>query len=438
MRFWLTVLFAMLVLCGSARAQAARLEGIAISVHGNQTHVAISLGSSAPYRIAARANPDRVELDFSALDWNSAIPASGIGNGFVSVYRRVDLAGGGARIVLETTAPVTVSTIGHGLALPHQPVTLEFDLASTDGSMPPTLAPPEPVRFERPPPPRPMPPAEAVSTDDLLAAMAPPPAKPSHLAAPAVPRLVEPVSLHVPEVMLPKALKPQFHGRHVIAIDPGHGGQDPGTASAEGVYEKQITLETGLALRRALEATGRYEVVMTRADDTFIPLAERPQIARKVGAELFISLHCDAMEGREAHGATVYTLSQNASDAVSERLAAAENKSAAIGGANLAAEDSSTASLLIDLSLHQSVNESNRFAELVTGEFQAEGIRLQDQLPHRSAGFAVLKAADMPSVLIEMGYLSDPDDAELLADPAHQRKVAGAITAGVDRYFRKG
>ena len=204
------------------------------------------------------------------------------------------------------------------------------------------------------------------------------------------------------------------------------------------MYEKTITLESGLALKRALEATGRYDVVMTRTDDTFIPLGDRVKIARAGGAELFISLHCDAMEGREAHGATVYTLSQNASDAVSERLAAAENKSAAIGGSNLAAEDSSTASLLIDLSLHESVNESNRFAELITGEFQADGIRLQDQLPHRSAGFAVLKAADMPSVLIEMGYLSDPDDAALLADPAHQRTIAGAITAGVDRYFRKG
>ena len=242
-------------------------------------------------------------------------------------------------------------------------------------------------------------------------------------------------------VMLTPALKKALHddrqhGPHLIAIDPGHGGVDPGTQGTDGAYEKDITLATGLALKQALEATGRYKVVMTREDDTFIPLQNRVAIARTAGAELFISLHCDAKEG-EGHGATVYTLSQNASDAVSARLAASENSADAVGGLKLA-DEGDVAGILVNLSMRDSMNQSNRFAGLVVEKLAQHNIRLQEIEPHRAAGFAVLKAPDMPSVLIEMGYLSDETDNKLLENPKHQALFAGAVIDGIDRYFRVG
>jgi N-acetylmuramoyl-L-alanine amidase len=407
--------------CEAAQAAQARLVRIQVSPASQVTHVHIDLSSPSPFHVSVRSNPDRVELDFPGASWSDAVQASGVGQGFVTVYRKASSPDGGAMIVFETTSPVRILSAGSGLAAPGQPVGFDLDIASTDGSPPP-----QPTMIQ---------PMAAAAVPHVLAV-------PSRKApAPVETSEALPVSLFtdaraaenrptVPpsSVMLHKA-------RRIIAIDPGHGGIDPGTASSDGIFEKAITLETGLALKSALEATGHYTVVMTRSDDTFIPLQDRVQLARRAGAELFVSLHCDAMEGRDARGATVYTLSQNASDSVAERLAANENKSAEIGGIKLASEDDGTANLLINLSMSDSMNQSNRFAELIVGEFGEHHIRLQDLKPHRSAGFAVLKAADMPSVLIEMGYLSDADDAALLGDPRHQREISEAITAGIDKYF---
>ncbi len=414
----------------------ARITAIRIEAGNDSTTLVIGLSSPVPFNVAAKADPDRVELDFPALSWSGSVAASGIGDGLIAVYRQGTPLQGGSRIVLETTVPVRVASAGTGLAARGQPTEFRLTLVSLDGSPPPSSEPSAlaasapampPLRQERflPPPP----PART------QAALVPPPV----MSPAAVPQPLA-VSLRSPGRPVPpaqqNAARPVEKARHVVAIDPGHGGIDPGTASPDGVFEKAITLQSGLALKAALEASGRYTVVLTRGEDRFVPLADRVKIARAAGAELFISLHCDAMEGREAHGATVYSLSETSSDAVSDRLAQQENRSAAIGGVDLSQADDGIASTLINLSMRQSLNQSNRFAELLVGEFGENHIRLQELKPHRSAGFAVLKAADMPSVLIEMGYLSDPEDAEQLGNPRHQRAVAAAITAGVDRYFR--
>jgi N-acetylmuramoyl-L-alanine amidase len=405
---------------------APLLLGLRIEPGRTSTLFHADLSGSTPFHVAAHADPDRVEIDFPGVVWPSSLAASGNGGGLVAVYRRASAPDGGTRIVLETTTAVRIASAGLGLAAPRQPTAFDLEIVSADGSLPP--GPPVVAA------------ASAAPQEHFLtvpAVHSPDPPK-------AAPALSIPVSLltALPDSPAPTPVAPhgknQAETRHIVAIDPGHGGIDPGTSGPDGTFEKQITLETGLALKTALEATGHYTVVMTRHDDTFIPLQDRVQIARRAGAELFVSLHCDAMEGRDARGATVYTLSQNASDAVAERLAANENRAAAIGGIKLAGEDDGTANLLIDMSLRESVNPSNRFAELVVAEFGEHNIRLQDLKPHRSAGFAVLKAADMPSVLIEMGYLSDPGDAALLADPRHQRAISQAIIAGMDQYFRAG
>ena len=393
----LLIVLALLGLAMPACAQGPQLTAIAIKDGKADTSLILDLSSPVPFRVAAKTNPDRVEVDFPALGWGPGVAPSGIGAGLITVYRQATLPEGGTRIVLETSAAVKISGAGTGLAAPGQPTKFELTLVSADGAPPPQVAPP------------------------LVAAGPPPELADMHEA-------FDPKAVHKPD---------HLAVRHIVAIDPGHGGIDPGTAGSDGIFEKALTLQAGLALKEALEATGRYSVIMTRDEDRFVPLPDRVKLARRARAELFISLHCDAIEGRDAHGATIYTLSQNASDAVADRLAKQENQAAAIGGVDLAKEDGGIAATLIDLSMRESLNGSNRFAELLVKQFGAGGIGLQELKPHRSAGFAVLKAADMPSVLIEMGYLSDARDAADLADPKHQREVAQAITAGVERYFRK-
>ena len=425
----------------SHAAQPAQPSSLAhvLAVHVQperaDTAFEIELSRPAAFHIATHNDPDRVEIDLAGTDWTAGVPASGTGAGFVSIYRRATSPDGGVRLIIETSTSVKIADSGMGLSIPHQPVTFTLHIRSDDGSLPPVirlpagLAETQPVRL---PPEKPLQSVAARTSPPREAAESIPM---DEMPGEAATTLATPVALAPPPVR-PHAQARAAATRRVIAIDPGHGGLDPGTASSEGVFEKSITLATGLVLKNVLESTGRYTVVMTRGDDIFIPLQDRVKIARAAGAELFISLHCDAMESHDAHGATVYTLSQNASDAVSERLAAQENRSAAIGGLNLAREDEGTANLLIDLSMRDSMNQSNRFAELLVREFAQHRIGLQELKPHRSAGFAVLKAADMPSVLIEMGYLSDTADAALLANPGHQRATSLAITDGVDRYFR--
>lgn len=223
--------------------------------------------------------------------------------------------------------------------------------------------------------------------------------------------------------------------KHVIVIDPGHGGGDPG-ASAHGVKEKNITLAVALELKRQLEETGRYRVVLTRSKDFYIRLFQRVDISREVGGDLFISIHADKIDRKGVRGASVYTLSETASDAETERLAEEENNAGFVAGVDLSQESQDVADILLDLAMREKMNESNLFARMLGEAFVRQDIRL---LPnsHRSAGFAVLKAPDVPSVLIETGFLSDPAEAKLLISFNFQRKISSAILSGIDAYFRK-
>jgi N-acetylmuramoyl-L-alanine amidase len=224
--------------------------------------------------------------------------------------------------------------------------------------------------------------------------------------------------------------------RPVIVIDPGHGGIDNGT-QAGGESEKGIVLGFGLALRDRLEKLGKYRIVMTRADDTFIPLDERVKVARNQSAALFVSIHADALPRGEgdAQGATVYTLSDKASDAEAERLADSENKADAIAGVNLTEEPTDVADILIDLAQRETRTFSNRFARLVVGEMKTTA-RMHKH-PLKSAGFRVLKAPDVPSVLIELGYVSNKDDLQQLMSENWRSKTVGAVAKAIDGFFSK-
>jgi len=221
-------------------------------------------------------------------------------------------------------------------------------------------------------------------------------------------------------------------GKPLIVIDPGHGGIDPG-AVGENVNEKELTLAVAKALKKELEATGKFRVSLTRGKDVYIPLRERFGLAREKGADLFISLHADSHNDPLTRGASVYTLSEKASDAEAEALAAKENKSDIIAGVDLSKQNSVVTDILIDLAQRDTKNMSTRFASLLVKELKRETMLLGNT--HRYAGFAVLKAPDVPSVLVEMGYISSSKDEALLSSAKHQKRLARAIRDAIVDYF---
>jgi N-acetylmuramoyl-L-alanine amidase len=220
----------------------------------------------------------------------------------------------------------------------------------------------------------------------------------------------------------------------VVAIDPGHGGIDPGAIGASGVYEKNITLLAAQQLKQKLEATGRYRAVLTRARDTSLVLRQRIEIARHAPADIFISLHADSIRDKAVRGLSVYTLSEKASDAEAEALADRENKADLIIGMDLTRESQEVRNILIDLAQRESMNLAARLAASLITELKREVTLLRNA--HRFAGFAVLKAPDIPSVLIEMGYLSNREDQSALLKDGYRAKLMNAVVKGLDRYYK--
>ncbi len=223
-------------------------------------------------------------------------------------------------------------------------------------------------------------------------------------------------------------------GRKIVVLDAGHGGIDTGTSSADGLHEKDLVLDVVQRVKKALQARGRYKVYLTRDDDTYIPLGQRVRIARSYDADLFVSIHADSNPNPSVYGASVYTLSEAGSDKEAAALAAKENQSDIIAGVDLSNEDTPVASILIDLAQRDTMNRSSRFAETAVMQLRNATDILPRQ-PHRSAAFAVLKAPDVPAVLIELGYLSNASDAGQMGTARWRNSVAEAIAGAIDRNF---
>jgi N-acetylmuramoyl-L-alanine amidase len=218
----------------------------------------------------------------------------------------------------------------------------------------------------------------------------------------------------------------------VIVIDPGHGGIDPGSTSGR-VFEKHITLAAAKVIKSHLKKLGRYKVFLTRKNDKFIRLRKRIAIAKSLGANLFISLHADSIKNKRIRGLSVYTLSEKASDKEAADLAQKENKADVIAGVDLSAESPVVSDILIDLRQRNTMNESSKFAVGLVEHMR----KVTKTLPkaHRFAGFAVLKSPDVPSVLIEMGFLSNRADEKALLNPRYRAQLARSIGKAVDDYF---
>jgi N-acetylmuramoyl-L-alanine amidase len=219
----------------------------------------------------------------------------------------------------------------------------------------------------------------------------------------------------------------------LVFLDPGHGGKDPGAIGVSGTFEKDVALATAGQLRHALEATGRYRVALSRGADVFIPLEQRVAIAQDAGAELFVSMHADALTDHSVRGASVYTLSDQASDRQTAALARRENAADRFAGPGFRGTSPEVAAILASLVREETRAGSARMARAVVAELQGSVGLLQN--PARHAGFVVLKAPDIPSVLVEMGFMSNSADENALRRTDHRAKIAAALLHAVDAFF---
>jgi len=378
-------------------ASDARLAG-----DSKRTRFVLDLDKSVQFRAFALADPYRVVVDIPQVSFQLPPEAGITGRGLVKAFRYGLVMPGGSRIVFDLTGPARIAKSYVLDAANDQPPRLVLELEEIDRTnFVQSLA------VESRPQLRP---AIADAADPIVA-----------MKAAAEPRPADAVDL-----------------RPVVVIDPGHGGVDNGTQAGGGENnEKDLVLGFGLALRDRIEKSGKYRVVMTREDDTFVPLADRVRIARNQSAALFVSIHADALPRGEgdAQGATIYTLSDRASDSEAERLAEAENKADAIGGVNLTEEPTEVADILIDLARRETRTFSNRFARLLMGEMKTTA-RMHKR-PLKSAGFKVLKAPDVPSVLVELGYVSNKDDLEHLLSESWRTRIVGSMGQAIDAFFAK-
>jgi N-acetylmuramoyl-L-alanine amidase len=378
-------------------ASDARLAGDA-----RQTRFILDLDRAIPFRAFALADPYRVILDIPQVSFKLAAGTGAAGRGLIKAFRYGLVMPGGSRIVFDLTGPAKIA---------------KSYVLEAANEQPPRLV----IEFEE---------VDRTTFVQLLAPENRPELRPAIADANAAVARVDALAVAKPAQMA--------DSRPLIVIDPGHGGVDNGTQAGGGdVMEKNLVLGFGLALRDRIEKSGKYRVIMTRTDDTFIPLNDRVKVARTQGAALFVSIHADALPRREgdAQGATIYTLSDKASDAEAERLAENENKSDAIGGVNLTDEPTEVADILIDLAQRETRTFSNRFARLLMGEMK--NTARMHKHPLKSAGFRVLKAPDVPSVLVELGYVSNKGDLEHLVSENWRSKTVASMAQAIDAFFAK-
>jgi N-acetylmuramoyl-L-alanine amidase len=369
--------------------------GARLGEHPEHTRFVLELSENVDYRLFTLADPYRVVLELPAMEWRLPAKTGVRGAGLVKSYRYGLFGHSRSRVVFDLLEPAKVQA---DFIMPPQdgkPARLVLDLVAT--------------------------------TDAEFRETAGWPTDPATPVA------------EVPEGSTPEADNAvplgQGDGRFIIALDAGHGGQDPGATGASGTLEKEVVLETVLALKDELEKRHGYTVVLIREDDTFLNKKDRVKAARAARADLFISIHADTISNEAVHGASVYTLSEEATDAEAAELAEQENASDIIAGVDLSGDKDDVGSILIDLAQRETKNRSTVFAQMLLPELDRQtGLVVQ---PLRSAGFRVLKAPDVPSVLIELGFLSNPTDESRLTDPDWRAGMAEAIARSVDAYHTR-
>lgn len=389
----IALLAAMTLVCLAAGALA---EGPPVATDGrvvgddSRTRFVLDLSGEVDLSAFTLGEPYRVVIDLPDIDFRLPSGIGSTGRGLVSDWRYGQFAAGRSRIVLDVTGPVKIDKAFVLPAVENQPARLVLDLLKT---------------------------TTAAFEEDL---------RKSQLARDTANEPVQKAD-QLPPPDRSKREKP------LIVIDAGHGGVDSGTISASGVLEKDIVLAFAKKLQERLEQTGKVAVLLTRTDDTFLPLGARVQFGRDHAADLFLSIHADSEHEGSVRGATVYTLSDKASDREAAELAAKENASDLIAGLDLQKEADGVTDILVDLTRRETRNFSASFANGLVGDLASTTRMIKN--PRRSAGFQVLRAHDVPSVLVEIGYLSNDQDEKLLTSDEWRSRVADAVTQAVLRFF---
>ncbi|MDX2288086.1 MAG: N-acetylmuramoyl-L-alanine amidase [Hyphomicrobiaceae bacterium] len=384
--------FAVLLLTatvGLAAGPGLSARSVDVAEDGGRTRFGLILSHGVPVEVFSLANPYRVVIDLPEVQFDLPAEAGRRGKGLVTAYRFGLFAADKSRMVLDTGGPVLIEE-ARMVALPDGSVRLELAFVGTD-----------PATF-------------GGGTG---------------------------ASRQAPRPQRDQPREKSTGSRPVIVVDPGHGGIDPGTLGQGATYEKDIVLAVGLKLTAALAETGRYEVHLTRDSDVFVSLDDRLALSAERGADLFISLHADALAdsnfARHVRGATVYTLSERASDELARRMAEKENSADLVAGLSVATGEAAddVRDILIDLMKRETANFSSDFSTALVSRMK-EAVKLSRD-PRRSAAFKVLKQTNTPSVLLELGYLSNPEDERTMLTTKWQRDMASSIARAVEDYFAR-
>jgi N-acetylmuramoyl-L-alanine amidase len=369
----------------AAVAKPAIASAVHITSENGKTRFDVDLTKAVGFSVDVQASPYRVIIDIADVNFDLPSGIGQKGQGLIKSFRYGIVDGDRSRIVIDTTEPVLIENSSAQAAKGKKPAHLIVNLLQ--------------------------------STPEAFAAV----------YAKDHPEVVATAAITKPETPAPQT------GQKIIVIDPGHGGIDPGASSPKKTKEKDVVLAYGKALAAELEKSGHYKVVFTRSDDTFLPLQKRVDVARENKADLFIAIHADTVQGQEARGTTIYTVSDKASDDEAGALAAKENRSDIIAGMDLGAESKDVANILINLAQRESRNQAAYFSKKAVTELKS--VTAMTGKPIRSAAFVVLKAPDVPSVLVELGYLSSKQDEALLTSPEWQTRMATAMAKAIDSYF---
>lgn len=381
----------MVALAGLGAPAAAKptVSDVRVGLHEDYTRFVLELSQPVAWRVFTLPDPYRLVIDLPELTWNLPSQLPGANKGLIAALRYGLFAPGVSRVVLDLSGPVSIRTVellppgANGLSR------LYVDVEPTSEAA-----------FNRP-----------------------------EARTPIVSATALPVGID--STPMPTPASPGDE-RPLVVIDAGHGGIDPGATSVSGVLEKNLVLDYAITLKEQLEKGGKYRVLLTRDEDIFIPLKDRYAFAEKAGAELFISLHANTHSRSSIYGASVFTLSEKGadSDADAAALAAKENAADALAGVP---ETDDVAVILGDLMRRETMNLSKNFANRLVDEIGKDAPLLRNT--HRYANFTVLRSPTVPSVLIEIGYLSNRDEEKLLRSKKHRQKVCGAIVRAIDSYF---
>jgi N-acetylmuramoyl-L-alanine amidase len=362
----------------SGLAQLDPARSVIGAADGGEFVLRLGLTQMVPWRARVRDAPPRLILDFREVDFAGLDRIERTGTAALDI-RGGPLRPGWSRLVIELDRPMTIA---RAMMATDGPVAVEVTMApATADSFAAMAARPDPVAW----------------ADTPATALPPPPVR--------------------------------GEGPVTVVLDPGHGGIDPG-AEAEGLTEAALMLTFARELKEALLRDGAFRVVMTREDDVFVPLETRTSIAREADADIFVSLHADALAEGEATGATIYTLSEAATDAAAQALAERHDRDDLLAGVDLTGTDDVLATVLMDMARTETTPRTDRLAAALEAAIRGAGLRMHRQ-PIQSAGFSVLKSPDIPSVLIEVGFMSSARDLERLRDAGWRAEMAAAITQGL-------